>query len=234
MEKKYNFVYLTINLINGNKYIGEHSSNDLNCRYTKNYIGSGKNIRYAEEKYGKKNFKREILEFFPTKKEAFDAQEKFIKLYKTHVSQEGYNISWKGGHGCRDCWSEESKRKISLSKKGIKASEETKIKMKKPKSEEHKKHLSESKKGKKSKPFSEEHKKHLSESKKGKCLNFIVWNKGKTFSEETKIKMSRSRKKLLSIKENHPLYGKKFSEESKRKMKESHLKYYENKRYETS
>jgi hypothetical protein len=46
--------------------------------------------------------------------------------------------------------------------------------------------------------------------------------------------MSESRKKLLSIKENHSLYGKKFSDESKKKMRESHLKYYENKKYEIS
>jgi group I intron endonuclease len=100
MEKKFNFVYLTTNLVNKKQYIGDHSTNDLNCYKTLNYLGSGKlTLHPAIKKYGRENFKREILEYFDTKQKAFDAQEKYIKLYKTHVSKKGYNISWKGGTG---------------------------------------------------------------------------------------------------------------------------------------
>ena len=59
LEKKYNFVYITTNLINGHQYIGEHSSNDLNCYKTINYIGSGRPyFDRAKKKYGRRNFKR--------------------------------------------------------------------------------------------------------------------------------------------------------------------------------
>jgi len=69
-------IYKTTNLKNGKYYIGKQKS------YTDSYFGSGTALKFAIKKYGKENFKKEILEFFPTKKEAFDDQEKYIVKYK--------------------------------------------------------------------------------------------------------------------------------------------------------
>lgn len=69
-EKTFNFVYITTNLINGKQYIGDHSTNNLDDHY----LGGGVYLNRSIKKYGKENFKREILEQFGTKKEAFDAQ----------------------------------------------------------------------------------------------------------------------------------------------------------------
>jgi hypothetical protein len=91
MEKFY-FVYLTTNLINGKQYVGDHSTHNLND----NYLGSGKIIKDAIKKYGIQNFKKEILEQFNTKQEAFNSQEKYIIQYDTLVPN-GYNLSPKGG-----------------------------------------------------------------------------------------------------------------------------------------
>jgi len=119
MEKKFNFVYITTNLINNKQYVGDHSTDNLECSTTKNYLGSGRPyFKNAKKKYGKENFKREILEYFSTKREASDAQEKYIHKFKTHISVGGYNISWKGGHNVKECWSEESKEKLSNTQKG--------------------------------------------------------------------------------------------------------------------
>jgi len=93
LEKTYNFVYVTTNLVNGKQYVGDHSTDNLK---RDNYLGSGNLIIAAKKKYGRKNFKREILEFFDTKQDAFNIQEKYIKFYNSHVSKGGYNISWKG------------------------------------------------------------------------------------------------------------------------------------------
>jgi hypothetical protein len=60
-EKKFHFIYKTTCLINGKYYIGMHSTNELND----GYIGSGKRLWYSVRKYGKENFKCEILEFLP-------------------------------------------------------------------------------------------------------------------------------------------------------------------------
>ena len=111
--KKYNVVYLTINLLNNKKYVGDHSTNNLED----GYLGSGTILSYAFKKYGKNNFKCKILEQFDTKEMAFNAQEKYIKEYNTLVPN-GYNISPKGGHGVSGCFSKETLKKLSDANKG--------------------------------------------------------------------------------------------------------------------
>lgn len=59
--KKYHYIYKTTNLVNGKWYIGMHSSDSLEDEY----IGSGKMLWYSVKKYGRENFKMEILEFLP-------------------------------------------------------------------------------------------------------------------------------------------------------------------------
>lgn len=107
MEKKYNFVYLTTNLLNGKQYVGDHCTNNIEDKY----LGSGRTFLKALKKYGSENFKTEILEFFANKKEAFTAQEKYIIKYNT-ISPNGYNISPKGGHFSKGSMSEETKEKL--------------------------------------------------------------------------------------------------------------------------
>ncbi len=48
--KKYNYVYVTTNLINGAQYVGDHSTNNLND----DYLGSGKYLFRSIKKYKKK------------------------------------------------------------------------------------------------------------------------------------------------------------------------------------
>jgi len=90
--KKYNFVYLTTNLVNGKQYIGDHSTNDLND----GYLGSGNLIIKALKKYGKENFKKEILEETFSRSNAYKLQKKYIQEYNT-LTPNGYNIDRKGG-----------------------------------------------------------------------------------------------------------------------------------------
>jgi len=113
MKKIYNFCYITTNLINGKKYVGDHSTNNL----SDGYLGSGKNLKKEIELYGKLNFKLEILEFFSSKKDAYSAQKKYIKLYKTHESYGGYNKNFSGGQWA-SIPSIETRQKISNGCKG--------------------------------------------------------------------------------------------------------------------
>jgi group I intron endonuclease len=107
IPKKYHFVYLTINLVNGKKYIGDHSTNNLND----GYLGSGILIKRAIKKYGKEKFQRKILKKLKNRNEAFLLQEKFILKYNT-LTPSGYNVSLKGGHQTVESLSEKTKEKI--------------------------------------------------------------------------------------------------------------------------
>lgn len=62
-EKKYHFIYKTTNQINGKFYVGMHSTDNLND----GYLGSGYKLRRSINKYGRENFKMEILEYLPNK-----------------------------------------------------------------------------------------------------------------------------------------------------------------------
>lgn len=59
-KHKSHFIYKTTNLNNGKYYIGMHSTSNFND----GYLGSGDRLRRSIRKYGRENFKLEILEFF--------------------------------------------------------------------------------------------------------------------------------------------------------------------------
>jgi len=66
-------IYKTVNLVNGKIYIGQQSTN------RKDYLGSGKILQRAIKKYGKENFKKEIIEKCSTKKELNEREIYWIK-----------------------------------------------------------------------------------------------------------------------------------------------------------
>jgi hypothetical protein len=69
-DKKVHFLYKSTNQLNGNYYIGIHSTNEVDD----SYIGSGTRFRNEVRKYGKFYFTREILQFFDTRNEALLAE----------------------------------------------------------------------------------------------------------------------------------------------------------------
>ena len=86
-------VYKTTNLANGKIYIGSHVTEDVND----GYVGSGKLLLKAIEKYGLESFKKEVLHIFDNPndmflKEAELVSNEFIQRKDT------YNIK-EGGHG---------------------------------------------------------------------------------------------------------------------------------------
>jgi len=89
----YGYIYKTTNLINNKIYIGQHKSSYFNV----NYKGSGLLLQDAFKKYGKENFKVELLEWCESRDHCNIRECYYIKLYNSRDLNVGYNIS-QGGH----------------------------------------------------------------------------------------------------------------------------------------
>ena len=80
-------IYKTTNLINGKFYVGKDKKNNPN------YLGSGKILKVSIKKYGKFNFKKEILEYCNSFEELNEREKFWISVLNPE-----YNIA-KGGEG---------------------------------------------------------------------------------------------------------------------------------------
>ncbi len=175
-------VYKTTNQINNKFYIGVHRTNDP----FDEYLGSGNMIKRSIKKYGKENFKKEILAIFDNHTDAYN-EEKRIVTMELLKSEFCYNLCV-GGQGGRGFMrpSEETRAKISKSLYGKIPSQETRNKIGKAHkgkitSEETRAKISKANIGK---IFSEESKQKMK----------IGATKRKPISEETRAKMRESHK----------------------------------------
>ena len=93
----YGFIYLTTNLVNGKKYIGQRKIQKCGVDRDE-YLGSGILLTRAIKKYGKENFKREILDFANNSDELNSKEVYYISLYDAVDRDDFYNIDC-GGRG---------------------------------------------------------------------------------------------------------------------------------------
>ena len=94
------YIYLTTNLINGKQYIGQHKG-----KINDSYLGSGKDIIQAIQKYGKQNFSKEILKVCESREDADFWEKYYIDLYDAVNNKNFYNLQegGTGGDGWRAC-----------------------------------------------------------------------------------------------------------------------------------
>ncbi|NQU83287.1 MAG: hypothetical protein HQ536_01105 [Parcubacteria group bacterium] len=105
-------IYKTTNLNNGKIYIGQDSKNK------KNYLGSGNIIKQAIKKHGRKNFKKEIIEFCKNIDELNKQEIYWVNYYDSTNPLKGYNIAL-GGNGKLGCLhSKKTKELFSKQNKG--------------------------------------------------------------------------------------------------------------------
>jgi hypothetical protein len=99
-------VYRITNRINGKFYIGTHKTENIDD----GYMGSGKMIRYAIEKYGIAAFDKEILFECATSEEMFDKERELVVVdptisYNLRIGGDG-GFSYIHEHGLSGDWRE--------------------------------------------------------------------------------------------------------------------------------
>ena len=192
------YIYLITDTTNGMKYTGKHHYH-IEGQLDPNYHGSGVIIKNIYKKRPE-TLKEEYIKTCYSEEEMCSDEQYYIKLFKT-LWPNGYNLT-EGGDGCVACeeirrklsenhWdcsgekhpmfgkkhSEETKKKMSVSKKGLQSCEKNPM-FGKHHSEESKKKMSQNHydcSGEKNPMFgkkhSEESKKKLSDAKKGKPMS---------------------------------------------------------------
>jgi group I intron endonuclease len=89
----YYTIYKVTNKVNGKIYVGSHKTKNLND----GYMGSGKYLNHAFQKYGLENFTKEILFIFNNPKDMY-AKEAEIVNEEFLAESNTYNLK-KGGFG---------------------------------------------------------------------------------------------------------------------------------------
>lgn len=93
-------IYKITNTVNKKTYIGKHQTKNLDD----DYYGSGKLLKRAIKKYGKKNFSKEILHVFDNEEEMNSKEKELVE-----VSDITYNLC-EGGKGG---WSYVAKERLN-------------------------------------------------------------------------------------------------------------------------
>jgi hypothetical protein len=190
-----------------------HKTDNLND----GYFGSGKILKQAIKKHGKASFKKTILQIFDSIEEMLNAESVVVDKYFV-LREDTYNL--KTGGLCGGLvgannpmfgkhLSEEHKKQISAVHKGLKHTQESRLKM----SESHK-----GNKGNCGRKLTEEHKKNISKKIKGRILSEEHKRK---ISEAHMGKMSKERREQLRISNAK----RKWSDASKQKLIKSQKAY---------
>lgn len=245
---RYGYVYITTNLINGKKYIGQKAS----PIFVESYKGSGTLICKALKKYGFENFETKVLEWCFNQEELDKSERRFIEQYDAINSEDFYNLACGGSLGNArkgSRISEEGRKNISKGHLRENLSEKARENMSnghignknfmygKCHTEETRARISEvlcdgRMKGEKHPMFG----KHHSEETKRK-ISVSATNpseetrkkmsearKRRITTDETRKKLSEAQKKRFVNKENHPMFGKPSNMLGKHHSEEARMK----------
>lgn len=113
--KKYGFIYITTCVINNKKYLGQRK---YSCGWEV-YLGSGVAFTNAVKKYGRENFRREIICEANTAEELNLLEYELSVKYDVVNSDDWYNLCYGGNATNGYKFSEETRRKMSEKKKGL-------------------------------------------------------------------------------------------------------------------
>jgi len=115
-------IYKIINIINNKVYVG--SSKNINKRKSRHFCDlrdnkhSNKHLQNSYNKYGKNNFKFEIIEYIDNENKLLEREQYWIDKLNVCDKNFGYNISKIAGSNLGNKHSEETKQRISKTQCG--------------------------------------------------------------------------------------------------------------------
>lgn len=224
LVEPYGFIYITTNMINGKKYLGQRKFNDGWI----NYLGSGVLIQQAIETYGKENFSRNIVCFCNSEQELNETEYELSVWLDVVDSDDWYNLVFGGGTTAGWHPTQATKDKIALrakerlsnpanhpmyGKQGL-AGEQNPMFGISPKER-----MDEE-------TYQQWYENHIPYWESGSRKGVPLWkdrpnpNLGKPMSTEQKEILSALAKERYENPEDHPMFGKNHSAESRKKMSE--------------
>lgn len=168
----YFYVYKITNIINDKFYIGAHKTKKIDDHY----MGSGIAIKAAIKKYGKHNFKKEIISFCENEQDMYLKEKKILE--ELWFDEKKYNMN-KGGFGGWYCVNSAGinigdnnvmRRDIKAKNKCLEAAKQTR----------------------------EKNKKHYDDISRKNLLKAVEANTGKKRNAKFKKTISNSSKKMWS------------------------------------
>ena len=109
IKDPYGFIYITTNLINGKRYLGQKKFD----RKWKEYIGSGRVFKAAVKKYGRENFARNIVCICYSADELNAIEYELSVWFNVVESDCWYNLVYGGGTTTGIVVSEDTRAKLS-------------------------------------------------------------------------------------------------------------------------
>lgn len=95
INEPYGFIYITTNMVNGMRYLGQKRIEfGIDWR---SYLGSGKHLKRAIKKYGRENFIRNIVCFCYSEDELNKAEYDLSVFLNVVESDDWYNLCYGGG-----------------------------------------------------------------------------------------------------------------------------------------
>lgn len=188
INNPYGFIYITTNMVNGKKYLGQKKFN----KGWETYLGSGTYFNRAVDKYSEDNFDRNIVCFCYSPEELNQVEYDLSVFLDVVESPDWYNLCYGGATNAGYQHSEEDKIKMRAASK-IRWSNE----------EERKK-------------YSEMHKKENLPVEVWERMLEGLKNRGE--NDEWKAKLSTIAKERFANPENNPMFGRNHTEETKKKQ----------------
>lgn len=168
IKNPYGFIYITTNMINGKRYLGQKRFDN----HWKNYLGSGAIFKHALKKYGKENFSRNIIQICFSEDELNKAEYDLTIFLNVVEDPNWYNLKEGGLNGRHG---EEARQKISKNHADVSGKNHPMF----------------------GKHITEEHRKRLRDGYIEKCSGKNNPWYGKHLSEETKNKISETTSKQV-------------------------------------